>query len=402
MRLFQIFSQSRAKTLTLPATFKNFFKSEKSAGIILILCTLMSLTIANSSISESYLAFWHVKVFGLTIEHWVDDGLMAIFFLLIGLELEREIYSGELSDIRKALLPIVAAVGGVLVPAIIHFALNRGTASQAGIGIPMATDIAFALGILAIVGSGVPASLKVFITALAVIDDLIAIAVIALFYSADLSLLYLVASLSVFSLLFFMNRIWRISFLTPYLIGGVLMWFLMLKSGVHATVAGVLLAFAIPFANTPRGTFSPSRRLERCLHKPTIFGILPLFALVNTGVVIGAQAVQELLTNNSIGIIAGLILGKPLGIMLFCFIAVLIGATKLPPDLSWKHIFGAGLLAGIGFTMSIFITNLAFYNQAGLINTSKLAILFGSLCAGGLGYVWLSLTGQAISKDNFG
>lgn len=359
----------------------------------------MSLTIANSSISESYLGFWHVQLFGLTIEHWVNDGLMAIFFLLIGLELKREIHSGELSDIRNALLPIVAAVGGVLVPAIIHFALNRGMTSQAGIGIPMATDIAFALGILAIVGSGVPTSLKVFITALAVIDDLIAIAVIALFYSADLSLPYLAASLSVFTFLFFMNRKWRISFLTPYLIGGVLMWFLMLKSGVHATVAGILLAFAIPFANAPREAFSPSRRLERFLHKPTAFGILPLFALVNTGVVIGAGAAQELLTNNSIGIIGGLIFGKPLGIVFFCFVAVLIGATKLPPDLNWKHIFGAGLLAGIGFTMSIFITNLAYNNQTGLINTSKLAILFASLCAGGLGYVWLSLTAEAISKD---
>ncbi|WP_295002324.1 Na+/H+ antiporter NhaA [uncultured Dechloromonas sp.] len=384
--------------MTLSATFKSFFESEKSAGIFLIFCTAISLSIANSAISTPYLEFWHANILGLSIEHWVNDGLMAIFFLLIGLELEREVYSGELSNFRDALLPVIAALGGVAVPALIHFALNRGTPTQAGIGIPMATDIAFALGVLAILGSRVPASLKVFLTALAVIDDLVAIVVIAVFYTANLSLIYLSGSLAILAFLICLNRIWRIMSLTPYLLGGAVMWFLMLKSGVHATVAGVLLAFVIPFSSRSEDISSPSHRLEHFLHKPVAFCILPIFALANTGVVIGAGATQELLSNNSLGIIGGLVLGKPLGVTLLCLFAVLIGVTKLPPDLRWKHIFGSGLLAGIGFTMSIFITNLAFADQAGAVNSSKLAILVASLCSGGLGYLWLLLAGRSVGR----
>ena len=386
--------------MTLSATFKSFFESEKSAGILLIICTAISLTIANSALSPGYLGFWHANVLGLSIEHWVNDGLMAIFFLLIGLELEREVYSGELSNFRDALLPIIAALGGVAIPAIIHFTLNHGTQTQAGLGIPMATDIAFALGVLAILGSRVPASLKIFLTALAVIDDLVAIVVIAVFYTANLSLIYLAGSLTILVFLICLNRIWRIMSLTPYVLGGAAMWYLMLKSGVHATVAGVLLAFAIPYSSRSEDTSSPSHRLEHFLHKPVAFCILPIFALANTGVVVGAGAMQDLVSNNSLGIIAGLVLGKPFGVMLLCLVAVLFGITKLPPDLGWKHIFGSGLLAGIGFTMSIFITNLAFADQAGVVNSSKLAILVASLCSGVLGYLWLLIAGRSAAHPD--
>jgi Na+:H+ antiporter, NhaA family len=386
--------------MTLSDTFKKFFDSEKSGGILLLLCTVGSLSAANSAISSVYLEFWQIKVLGLSVEHWVNDALMAIFFLLIGLELEREVYSGELSHFSNALLPIVAAIGGLAVPALIHFTLNGGTATQAGVGIPMATDIAFALGVLAILGSRVPASLKVFLTALAIIDDLVAIIVIALFYTESLSLAYLAGSLCVFVFLFCLNRFWRITALTPYLIGGGVMWYLMLKSGVHATLAGVLLAFAIPFSGKPEDGSSPSHRLEHLLHKPVAFGILPIFALANTGFIIGMGAPQELLSNNSLGIIGGLVIGKPLGIMLLCLITVLTGISKLPSELRWKHIFGAGLLAGIGFTMSIFITNLAFYDQSSAINTSKIAILIASLCSGIFGYFWLYFFGQPSSEPS--
>jgi NhaA family Na+:H+ antiporter len=386
--------------MTLSDTFKKFFDSEKSAGILLLLCTVVSLSAANSAISSIYLEFWQIKVLGLSVEHWVNDALMAIFFLLIGLELEREVYIGELANFSNALLPLVAAIGGLAAPALIHFTLNRGTATQAGVGIPMATDIAFALGVLAILGSRVPASLKVFLTALAIIDDLVAIIVIALFYTESLSLAYLVGSLSVFVLLFCLNRFWRITTLTPYLIGGGVMWYLMFKSGVHATLAGVLLAFAIPFSGKPEDGSSPSHRLEHLLHKPVAFGILPIFALANTGFIIGMGAPQELLSNNSLGIIGGLVIGKPVGIMLLCLIAVLAGICKLPSELRWKHVFGAGLLAGIGFTMSIFITNLAFYNQSSAINTSKIAILIASLCSGIFGYFWLYFFGKSFSEPS--
>lgn len=374
--------------------FNQFLESKKSGGIILILCTIISLSLANSALSESYLHIWHLRIGGLSVEHWINDALMAIFFLLIGLELERELYNGELSNFKNALLPIVAAVGGIAVPAAIHFAFNNGTPTQAGLGIPMATDIAFALGVLALLGSRIPTSLKVFLTALAVMDDLGAIVVIALFYTAKLTLVYLLAAFVVFGLMLVLNRLFRVMALTPYLIGGALMWFLMLHSGVHATIAGVLLAFAIPFSARQDDEQSPSHRLEHVLHKPVTFIVLPLFALANTGIVIGTGWMQELMSLNSLGILAGLIIGKPLGITLVTLLALAIGLCRLPADLNWKHIVGAGLLGGIGFTMSIFITNLAFVGEADVINASKMAILLGSLTAGTLGFVWLSVFGS--------
>ncbi|KXW58776.1 Na(+)/H(+) antiporter NhaA [Ferrovum myxofaciens] len=382
----------------LSRTFNNFFESEKSSGILLIFCTLVSLALANSSLGHDYLGFWHVPIAGLTIEHWVNDGLMAIFFLFVGLELERELYNGELSNPKNALLPVVAALGGISVPALIHFMLNTGTPTQAGTGIPMATDIAFALGVLSMLGSRVPASLKIFLTALAVIDDLGAIIVIALFYTAQFSLIHLVSALGVFILLLVLNRVFKVMWMPLYLLGGVLMWFFMFKSGVHATISGVLLAFALPFSAKAEDEESPSHRLENFLHKPVAFMILPLFALANTGFIIGPAWQNSLASRNSWGIIAGLVIGKPAGITLACFLAVVINVCQLPLDLKWRHIFGAGLLGGIGFTMSIFIANLAFSGKAEIIDASKLAILLSSLAAGTLGFLWLKLSNSEIQS----
>ena len=383
----------------LSNTFKSFFDSEKSGGVLLIICTAVSLLLANSYLGENYLGLWHTYVGGLSVEHWVNDALMAVFFLLIGLELERELYNGELSDFRNALLPVFAAIGGICLPALIHFSLNSGTPTQPGVGIPMATDIAFALGVLALLGRRVPASLKVFLTALAVMDDLGAIIVIAVFYTAQLSAAYLVGALAIFVLLVGLNRFFRVMSLAPYVLGGALMWFLMLKSGVHSTIAGVLLAFAIPFSAKQDDEESPSHKLEHLLHKPVAFVILPIFALANTGIVIGSGWAQNLTSANSSGIIGGLVLGKPSGITLLSFVAVAAGICRLPLDLKWRHVFGAGLLGGIGFTMSIFITNLAFVGEAELINASKMAILLASLTAGTLGFLWLKLFGRPARSD---
>lgn len=375
-------------------TFNRFFDSEKSGGMLIIFCTLFSLVITNSLFGEKYLYFWHLHFLGLSVEQWINDGLMAIFFLLIGLELERELYSGELSDWRNALLPIFAAAGGIAFPALIHFSLNANTSTMAGMGIPMATDIAFALGVLALLGSRVPASLKIFLTALAVMDDLGAIIVIALFYTAELATVYLISAICVFLLMLVMNKILRIMSLLPYVMGGALMWYLMLKSGVHATIAGVLLAFAIPYSNTKDDEKSPSHVLEHHLHKPVAFLILPIFALANTGIVISSDWTSQLGTSNSLGIIAGLLIGKPIGISSLVFISVVLGVCRLPTDLNWKHVFGAGILGGIGFTMSIFITNLAFNGNAEVITASKIAILIASLTAGIAGFIFLRFFGN--------
>ncbi len=377
---------------SLSASFQRFFDSEKSSALVLVACTALSLLLTNLSFGADYLALWQIPVAGMVVGHWINDALMAVFFLLIGLELERELYSGELSQLKNALLPLVAALGGIITPALLHFALNAGTPAQAGIGIPMATDIAFALGALALLGARVPASLKVFVVAFAVIDDLCAIVVIAVFYSTGLSMAYLAGALAVWLLLVAMNRLLRWMALLPYLLGGALMWFLLLKSGIHATLAGVMLAFAIPYSAKEEDQESPSHRLEEFLHKPVAFIILPLFALANTAIPIGAHWMQELASGNSLGIMVGLLLGKPLGVTLICFLAVAAGLCSLPPDLGWRHIAGAGLLGGIGFTMSIFISNLAFAGAAPLIDASKIAVLLASTLAGVAGFFWLRAT----------
>jgi NhaA family Na+:H+ antiporter len=371
-------------------TFKTFFESEKSGGILLIIVTLMSLTLANTYFQNEYIGFWETKLGHHTITDWINDGLMTIFFLLIGLELEREIYLGELSSIKNAALPIFGALGGMVVPAGIFLVFNYGTLTQNGAGIPMATDIAFAIGVLSLLGSRVPTSLKIFLTALAVIDDLGAILVIAIFYTKTISLLYLFLAFTVMGFLFILNRK-KVHGLYPYLIGGVLMWYFMLNSGVHATITGVLLAFVIPFGDGNKKT--SSYRLQHILHYPVAFIILPLFAMANTCIAINAGWSEGLNHTNTIGILLGLVIGKPLGIWLFSFFAVSLGLCALPTDLKWKNILGAGMLGGIGFTMSIFITILAFKSDGEeIITYSKIAILIASLIAGLAGFVCLKIT----------
>lgn len=374
--------------------FTDFFESEKTAGILLILCTILSISLANSKAGEEYLTFWHAKItlgtgaFSLTysIEHWINDGLMTIFFLMIGLEIERELYDGELSQPRNAALPIVAAIGGMLVPALLHFLLNNGTPTQGGAGIPMATDIAFALGVLALLGDRVPPSLKVFLAALAIIDDLGAILVIALFYQQGFSLLYFLLALGVYGGLLVLNRC-GVNSLSAYLLPGLFMWYFMLQSGVHATIAGVLLAFAIPFRDG--GEKTPSYKLQHFLHRPVALLIMPLFALANTGIVLTDGWLAGLVNANSLGIFAGLLAGKPLGVVLFSLIAIKTGLSQLPEDVHWRHIVGAGFLAGIGFTMSIFITLLAFDNPE-IVQRAKISILISSCFAGCAGFIILS------------
>jgi len=377
--------------MRLTDTFLRFAKSGQFGGVLLISCTIVSLALANSPVGGAWLALWHLPLGPLSLEHWINDALMAVFFLLIGLELERELYVGELADPRQALLPLFAAIGGMAAPALIHVAFNAGTPTAAGFGIPMATDIAFALGILALLGARVPPALKVFVVAFAVIDDLGAILVIAIAYTQSLSWSWLALAAACFAALIVLNRPLRVMALAPYLAGGALLWFCLLKAGVHASIAGVLLAFAIPFTARKDGVASPSHRLEHSLHAPVAFGVLPLFALANTGVVVDAGALAALTGANGLGIMLGLVLGKPLGVALACVAAVKSRLCTLPEGVNAGHVVGAGLLGGIGFTMSIFITNLAFAGAPEVINASKLAILVASFVAGAVGYGWLRM-----------
>ncbi len=365
--------------------FKAFFESEKAGGIILIFATLFSLLLANSIFQTAYLQLWNYEIGNHSLVDWINDGLMTIFFLLIGLELEREVYIGELSSLKKASLPLIGALGGMVVPALIYLYFNFGTSTQSGAGIPMATDIAFAIGILSLLGNRVPISLKIFLTALAVIDDLGAIIIIAVFYTSTISFLNLGIALGILGFLFLLNRL-KVNSFFPYIIGGILMWYFMLNSGVHATITGVLLAFVIPFGD--RKNKNISYKLQHILHKPVAFIILPLFAFANTCIVLNSNWYEGLSHSNSIGIILGLIIGKPLGIWLFSYLGVLIGIGVLPKGLQWKNILGAGILGGIGFTMSIFISLLAFNNNDDSIN-SKIAILIASTIAAIVGFIYL-------------
>jgi Na+:H+ antiporter, NhaA family len=372
--------------------FLSFYHSEKSGGFILIFCTILSLFLANSNISDNYILFFH-KILDFSffnvpihfsVQHVINDGLMAIFFLMVGLEIERELYIGELSNFKNALLPIVAAFGGMVFPALIHFLLNFTTASQSGFGIPMATDIAFSLAALSLLGRSIPISLKIFLTAFAIIDDLGAISLIALFYSKDISIIYLIFSIVLFLFLLLLNKL-RVFKLLPYIIIGFFMWFFMLKSGIHPTITGVLLAFAIPFS---KGGYNPSFKVLSFLHVPVAFFILPAFAIANTCIKIDLGTISGLLSQNSAGIIAGLVIGKPLGIFIFSLLSIKTGICKLPADLGLAHIFGAGLLGGIGFTMSIFIANLAF-TDSNLVSSSIIATIIASFISGIIGVVYL-------------
>ncbi|MSR88972.1 MAG: Na+/H+ antiporter NhaA, partial [Candidatus Margulisbacteria bacterium] len=320
--------------------FKDFFESEKIGGLALIFCTIFSLLLTNVFPHSGYVSLWHDIA-------WINDGLMTIFFLLIGVELKRELTSGELSQIKQAALPAIAALGGMVVPALIFALFNWGLPTFSGAGIPVATDIAFALAILSLVGKRVPLSIKMMLTALAVIDDLGAIFVIALFYSGALSWLYLGLAGLILVALGVCNRL-GVARLSPYLMGGVVLWYLMIHSGIHATISGVMVAFMIPVG-------AGSERLERVLNKPVAFLILPLFALANMCLPLSSQWHEGLWQPQSLGIIFGLLVGKPVGIFLFSFVAVMSGICVLPKGLGWRHILGVGFLGGVGFTMSLFI-----------------------------------------------
>jgi len=353
--------------------FNKFFHSEKSGGILLIACTCLSLIISNLTIGQDYISFWNIDLLGMSLLQWINDGFMTIFFLMVGLELEREIFIGELSSFKNAIVPVTAAAGGMLVPALFYFLFNQGSVYEKGFGIPMATDIAFSLTILSLFSKRVPFGLRIFLTALAIADDLGAILVIALFYSTDISWMYLSLSLGLFAGMFIMGKL-KVYALWPYMIGGVLMWYCTHHSGIHATISGVMLAFAIPFG---KGENGPSYKLQSFLHVPVAFIILPLFALANTCISITEIALDDMYVAGVYGTIAGLVIGKPAGIFIFTYLSKKLFHLTLPSGVSFKHVLGAGIVAGIGFTMSIFITDLAFSNDF-YIKQIKLAIL---LCA---------------------
>lgn len=376
--------------------FQQFFNSEKAGGLILIICTAVSLSIANSSYGNSFVHFWHVRlplqigkiIIPFSIEEWINDGLMTVFFLMVGLEIERELYIGELSSLKNAILPALAAVGGMAVPALIHYLFCHGTPEAAGIGIPTATDIAFSLGVLSLIGKRIPLSLKIFLTALAIIDDLGAIIIIGIFYTQTFSFLYLSFAVLLFVILLLSKKL-KIYSLWFYLPAGILLWYFLYRSGVHPTLSGVLLAFAIPFNKI--GEKQPSAILQHALHRPVNFFVIPLFALANTAVHLPGTWTSEILSPNSLGIGLGLLLGKPIGITGFTLIGISLGIAKLPVDIDKQKLIGMGMLAGIGFTMSIFISNLAFGTNPDLIQSSKVAVLIASLLAAVIG--WLILIG---------
>jgi NhaA family Na+:H+ antiporter len=373
--------------------FRDFFRSEQIGGIILIFSVLVSLSIANSSLGAGFEKLLSTE-FGysssnLQLEYslalWINDGLMAIFFLLIGLEIKREIIEGELSSPRKAAMPIFAALGGMFIPAGIYFLFNAGQSTISGWGIPMATDIAFALGILSLLGKRVPASLKVFLAALAIVDDLGAILVIAIFYTNELHWMELLYSAGIMALLISMNLL-GVKRLFFYIIPGVFLWYFIHHSGIHATIAGVLLALTIP--SNPVKRASPLEHLEHIIVRPVNFLIMPIFALANTNIRFESEMINGLTSPLGLGIIFGLTIGKPLGVSLFSWLAVKSGIASLPSRANWKHVFGLGLLAGIGFTMSIFIALLSFNDPIFNIE-AKFSILVASLLAGVSGFVFL-------------
>ncbi len=367
--------------------YKEFLDSEKSCGFILMICVALSLLLANLLLPFSYSGFWHISISGFSLIHIINDGLMTLFFLLIGLELEHEIYVGKLRRFRDAILPILAALGGMLVPAATYYMFTASTPYTSGVGIPMATDIAFAVAVLSLLGKRVPPVVKVFLVALAVIDDLGAVLVIAIFYAGEINFLALGLALLVFVALLVLNRCNVLS-LYPYIIGGLVMWYLMLISGVHPTLTGVLLAFAVPFRQQMDN--APSYKLQHYLVKPVGFVVLPLFVLANTAIPIGIDEFGGLFSPYGMGALCGLLLGKPIGIMLFTFAAIWLGISTKPKELKWRYIFGVSLLAGIGFTMSIFIALLSFDSYV-LVSSSKVAVLLASLLAGVLGYIWLNV-----------
>ncbi len=429
---------------------EEFIHRQTTSGILLMLCALLALAIGNSPLVESYNHILHTKVtlgggdlvLSMSLHHWINDGLMALFFLVVGLELKRELLVGELADLRQALLPISAAVGGMLLPALFYFLINQGADSVRGWGIPMATDIAFALGALALLGKRVPPALLTFLVALAIVDDLGAVVVIALFYTAEIDLGALAAAAVVLFLLIALNR-GGIRRILPYALLGVLLWLALLKSGVHATLAGVFLAFTLPMkpkldterflenahslldqirkahrrepniilndqmrsrvtalSNGVQLAQAPAQLLEHKMHMPSAYLVIPIFALANAGIPVDFTAMDEIFGDPiALGVIAGLVLGKLLGITGMTWLMVKLGFSHLPKGLNFSHIMGMSLMAGIGFTMSIFVAELAFANDPQGLLMAKTGVLLASLVAGVGGFVWLRLIGRKEPSD---
>ncbi|MEK9746451.1 MAG: Na+/H+ antiporter NhaA [Pelagibacteraceae bacterium] len=381
--------------------FKWFFKLEAASGLVLLIAAIFALIISNGSFAEIYFhtlekyLFIGINEFGLklSVHHWINDALMAIFFFFVTLEIKREFIQGELSNLKQAMLPIIAAVGGMLVPALFYVVINFGNPeTMNGWAIPSATDIAFSLGILSLLGSRVPISLKVFLTALAIIDDLGAILIIAFFYSGDLSVVYLSLILVCYILLLVLNK-FSVKIFTPYLIIGLFMWFFTYKSGIHATIAGVLLASTIPH-RLKEHDFSLLVKLEHAISPYVAFMIMPLFAFANAGVSLSGLSIATLLNPVPLGILCGLFFGKQIGVLLFSFVSIKLKFAEMPNNSNWLSFYGVSILTGIGFTMSLFVGNLAFVENIQYMDGVKIGVLAGSLLSTLAGYFLLLVTSK--------
>lgn len=381
--------------------FRWFFKLESASGLLLLISAIVALIISNSNYSSIYFDilenyfFIGINNFGikLSVLHWINDALMAIFFFFVTLEIKREFVDGELSSTKQALLPIIAAIGGMLVPALIYIYINfQNPASLNGWAIPSATDIAFSLGVLSLLGSRVPISLKVFLTALAIIDDLGAIIIIAFFYTGDLNINYLSLLLITFIFLIFLNK-FNVKKFLPYLLFGLLLWFFTHESGVHATISGVLLATVIPH-RVKKKDFSLLRKIEHNISPYVAFGIMPLFAFANAGVSLEGVSFSSLLLPVPLGILLGLFFGKQLGVFLFSYVSIKLKMAQMPNNANWLNFYGVGILTGIGFTMSLFIGNLAFIENTEYIDGVKIGVLSGSLLSTIFGYFILLITSK--------
>ena len=382
------------KSASSLAFITRFFAAESAGGLILMASALAALLLANSPWSAAYFSTLQVKFAGLSIEHWINDGLMAIFFLLVGLEIKREMLAGQLSSWSQRALPGFAALGGMLLPALIYIAINWGNSQTiGGWAIPAATDIAFALGVLSLLGKRVPVSLKIFLAALAILDDLGAVLIIALFYTSGLSISMLLASVAVVAVLVVLNRC-GVRRLAPYLIAGALLWFFMLQSGIHATLAGVILALCIPLGNTEHKHQSPLLHLEEKLHPWVAFAVVPIFGFANAGVSLAGISPGDLLDPVPLGVTLGLLLGKQLGVFGLAALAIRFGLARLPEGSNWVQLYGVALLCGIGFTMSLFIGALAFPGAPHLVDEVKVGVLMGSILCAILGVVVLMKAGR--------
>ncbi|KPC08868.1 Na+/H+ antiporter NhaA [Pseudomonas syringae] len=371
------------------AFIKRFFAAEAAGGLILMAAALAALIVANSPLADSYFAALHTVLAGMSVEHWINDGLMAIFFMLVGLEIKREMLAGQLASWSQRALPGFAALGGMVVPALIYVAFNWGQPETiGGWAIPAATDIAFALGVLSLLGKRVPLSLKIFLSALAILDDLGAVLIIALFYTSDLSIPMLLAALGSIAVLVALNRL-GVKKLLPYLVVGALLWFFMLQSGIHATLAGVALALCIPLGKADEEASSPLLYLEEKLHPWVAFAVVPIFGFANAGVSLAGITVDKLVDPVPLGVALGLLIGKQVGIFALAALAIHAGLARLPDGSNWGQLYGVAALCGIGFTMSLFIGALAFPGAPALVDEVKVGVLIGSVFSALLGVVVL-------------